>query len=136
MTQELGPNQTKWLEALESGEYQQGTEILCRITDQGNKYCCLGVACELFATELVSILNCENPSKYGIVEVKGWGEYITTAPISVINALALKNGIGAPRVSESEIPALTIMNDVFGMSFKEIASEIRKSPSAWFREPK
>lgn len=33
----------KWVPALRSGRYEQGKEYLCR----DNKYCCLGVACEL-----------------------------------------------------------------------------------------
>lgn len=32
-----------WIEALESGHYQQGTGVLRR----GDQYCCLGVACDL-----------------------------------------------------------------------------------------
>jgi hypothetical protein len=34
----------KWVEALRSGKYQQGTGVL-RTTD--NEYCCLGVLCDL-----------------------------------------------------------------------------------------
>lgn len=33
----------KWLEALRSGKYAQGYESL----RQGNKFCCLGVLCEI-----------------------------------------------------------------------------------------
>jgi hypothetical protein len=42
MNQEI---KTKWLEALRSGAYQQGRTYLR--TD--NKYCCLGVLCDLHA---------------------------------------------------------------------------------------
>ena len=34
---------TKWVEALRSGEYEQGINAL----KNGNKYCCLGVLCEI-----------------------------------------------------------------------------------------
>ncbi|MHA2366828.1 MAG: hypothetical protein ACXAC7_22950 [Candidatus Hodarchaeales archaeon] len=34
----------KWIKALESGEYNQGTEMLY---NGDGKYCCLGVACHL-----------------------------------------------------------------------------------------
>lgn len=40
MNQEL---KTKWVEALRSGRYLQGTSNLCR----HGKYCCLGVLCEV-----------------------------------------------------------------------------------------
>lgn len=33
----------KWIAALRSGKYKQGTQYLCN----GGYYCCLGVACEL-----------------------------------------------------------------------------------------
>lgn len=38
----------KWLAALESGEYDKGRFMLRSIDD---KYCCLGVLCDLYAKE-------------------------------------------------------------------------------------
>ncbi len=35
----------KWVKALRSGEYQQGKDALRK----GDKFCCLGVACDLYA---------------------------------------------------------------------------------------
>jgi hypothetical protein len=37
----------KWLEALRSGEYEQGTGYLCK----DGKYCCLGVLTDLYTKE-------------------------------------------------------------------------------------
>ena len=34
-----------WINALQSGEYDQGSEYLCA----GGRYCCLGVLCDLYA---------------------------------------------------------------------------------------
>jgi hypothetical protein len=44
-----------WLEALRSGDYQQGRGAL-KQKDEGNGvvYCCLGVACEVIAPERFS----------------------------------------------------------------------------------
>ena len=42
--------QEKWVEALESGEYKQGKTYL---RDSEDKYCCLGVACEVMGIEPV-----------------------------------------------------------------------------------
>jgi hypothetical protein len=39
----------RWVEALESGKYEQGRKLL-RSLD--NKFCCLGVACDLFKDEV------------------------------------------------------------------------------------
>ena len=38
---------TKWIKALRSGEYKQGEKYL----NQDNKFCCLGILCDIFAKE-------------------------------------------------------------------------------------
>jgi hypothetical protein len=38
----------EWLKALESGGYKQGQQALCQKSSEGNRYCCLGVATEIF----------------------------------------------------------------------------------------
>jgi len=43
----LTKNQKKWFEALRGGKYRQGRYRLRR----GNEYCCLGVACDLYAKD-------------------------------------------------------------------------------------
>lgn len=42
---------TKWLKALRSGEYDQTTGKLLDRTSEGDKFCCLGVLCNLYAQE-------------------------------------------------------------------------------------
>lgn len=37
----------KWLAALRSGDYKQGTDRLCTEEDDGTRFCCLGVALDL-----------------------------------------------------------------------------------------
>lgn len=44
----LGPKQLQWIEALESGQYKQGVNYLCRLDGGEPMYCCLGVGCEIF----------------------------------------------------------------------------------------
>lgn len=44
--QELGPVQKAWVEALRSGKYKRGTQVLTEVDGDECKYCCLGVACE------------------------------------------------------------------------------------------
>lgn len=44
MTPEL---KAKWVEALRSGKYKQGTGRLLRAGRDGYKHCCLGVLCEV-----------------------------------------------------------------------------------------
>ena len=38
----------KWIDALKSGEYQQGRE---RLKTKDGKYCCLGVLCDIYSKE-------------------------------------------------------------------------------------
>lgn len=40
----MNENVKKWVQALESGEYEQGRSYL----RHGNNFCCLGVACDLY----------------------------------------------------------------------------------------
>ena len=37
----------RWQEKLRSGEYQQGSGMLAAHTESGDKFCCLGVLCEI-----------------------------------------------------------------------------------------
>ena len=41
----------KWLKALRSGEYDQTRGKLLRRTSSGDRFCCLGVLCNLYAQE-------------------------------------------------------------------------------------
>lgn len=77
-----------WVKALKSGEYKQGTDFL----KNGNKYCCLGVLCDLYRKEhkirskfsSVSLLNTDYPintmpnlevSKWAGLDKIGYGEF-------------------------------------------------------------
>lgn len=41
----------QWVEALRSGDYEQGTNVLCKLTATGAQYCCLGVLAEVVEGE-------------------------------------------------------------------------------------
>lgn len=41
----------KWLTALRSGEYKQGKQRLVVTNSDNQKYCCLGVLCDLYNKE-------------------------------------------------------------------------------------
>ena len=102
----------KWVKALRSGKYEQGIACLNR----SNKFCCLGVLCDLAVKEGVSIKVTQR-KKYmfynGVksvlpLMVQEWANM--TSPQGV-----LFNG-----------GALTAMNDK-GATFEEIAKIIEKS---------
>lgn len=43
----IPPDAVRWIKALLSGDYVQGTGRLCTTTPTGDEYCCLGVAARL-----------------------------------------------------------------------------------------
>lgn len=69
----------KWLEALRSGKYKQGTGGLKNV---GNEYCCLGVYAEL--------QNCG---------IKGGGTFLDSGGITAVTRIprALRGTIGLPK---------------------------------------
>lgn len=117
MTQELGPNQRKWVEELRSGKWRQGKGSLCF----KGEHCCLGVACELFATE-------ERSTDDGYVE---WNRISATAVPSVVDALGLIDDRGLGENGR----CLTSLNDT-GSSFDTIANLLESDPANWFTAPK
>lgn len=122
--QELGPNQEKWLQALESGNYAQGKEFLC---DAG-KYCCLGVACEIFSEYPKQVSKRRHKRKF----LCEWNGHFATAPRGVVDALQLFSASGSP--NDPFMHSLTTLNDA-GYSFSEIAQIVRGDPSMYFNKP-
>jgi len=116
--QKLGPNQRKWLKALESGKFKQGKEVLRSID---NKFCCLGVACELFKSSEPELVG-------GSYDYSGEG---ITAPAFVVEALRLRGNVGDHRDQDQKCEHLAALNDG-GKRFKTIAKIIRADPAAYF----
>lgn len=50
----------RWVRALRSGRYRQGTGVLCYRRDDGMHYCCLGVLCDLAEKSGVCKRNVKN----------------------------------------------------------------------------
>ena len=91
----------EWIEALRSGEYQQGRRYL----KKGDNYCCLGVLCEL----------ADEPE-----EVKGvytlFGDKLSFPSPELLHKVGLEIKM-AKRLTE--------LND-FGVSFGAIADELEE----------
>jgi len=98
-------NRKKWIEALESGEYEQGKKRL-RTEDDG--YCCLGVACDI--SELGEWVDYEGDYEYKV------GYYSRGASLldALVDWLGLWDDLGVTR--EGNYRSLYIMNDE-GASF-------------------
>lgn len=122
----IGPNQEKWLEALESGTYHQGRR---KLRNADNQFCCLGVAAELFKQHEPPLID----AKYYVYDGRSG-----TAPDYVIDALALHGEMGDCEEVDfggKNFFTLASANDA-GVSFKEIAQQIRQAPHKFFKEPK
>lgn len=131
---ELGPLQTQWVEALESGEYQQGKGFLGTPGDP-NRYCCLGVLCTIHSDN---------------IEISQLKEYITFdgqkifLPPVLSDKLAFWGADGAMNYTEDmpdkiidlldEYGFLSDINDSGKFSFKQIAEFVRMCPGAFFKE--
>lgn len=122
--QEIGPNQEKWLAALESGKHEQGTGGLC--TSAG-RMCCLGVGCHVFDLPTTG-------TKCGF---KMFGEHSeeAVAPSELVDLLALRDCFGRFEKGIYLLgnEALTDSNDK-GATFQQIAAFCRGNPEAVFTE--
>jgi hypothetical protein len=101
----------KWIKALRSGKYVQGTGYL----NKDNKYCCLGVLAELHYGE-----DCwEDASHMGLDNIMVLKAFLnaSTLPVNVLDYLKL---------NELEVNHLVDMNDT-GSSFNQIADYIEQN---------
>jgi hypothetical protein len=107
----------KWIDALRSGKYKQGTKILRR----NDEYCCLGVLCD-------------------IVDPEGWtpllgfldeGKYIHHGALehpddTVVKVTGLKDRIGSLEKVVGCSANLISLNDNAGYTFEQIADIIEE----------
>lgn len=122
-------NITKWAEALESGEYEQGfnhlTIVELNIAGETVKtsHCCLGVACQVAIKNGVEIT---------VTQGEGDGETLLfydgesgTLPHKVKEWLGLDEDHGNnPYLGTG---SATELNDNEGLNFKQIATQVRET---------
>lgn len=111
------PEQIAWIEALESGKYEQGQGRLCNSDGQ---HCCLGVACRVVLGDQTTT------NKDGDLR---WNGHLKTAPEAVVSSLHLRSILGEDIRGHS---TLTFLNDIAKLPFPEIADRIRAEPWRWF----
>jgi len=119
---------TRWVKALRSGKYKQGTDYLCKTEDGHTKHCCLGVLTDMYQQECkrnkkkalsVKIISGSHPS----YTVFTYNKEDKVLPVAVKKWAGMKNRSG--RI-ETENECLAFMNDE-GDSFKKIANFIEKN---------
>lgn len=100
----------KWVKALRSGEYEQGTY---QLRDSDNYFCCLGVLCDIYAKE--------NNKRWRQGCFAGNDALL---PDSVIEWSGLLDEFGGKVVINEQSKCLTAHND-HGKTFTEIADAIQ-----------
>jgi hypothetical protein len=119
-------NILRWVEALESGEYQQGVGYLHN--RDNNLFCCLGVACDLAYKDGAV-------TKHEVNEDDSWAspkwavrygspKLSSVLPYEVVEWLGIASAIPSVEYDGGRTE-LTVLNDGHGCSFAEIAQFIR-----------
>ena len=121
----MNQNAKKWIATLRSGEFKQGKAVLLR----DNKYCCLGVACELFIRDGGQLAKAIVADAFG--ETTTFHGMTAELPPEVVSWLGLTRRDGYFYTPEFE--SLTRLNDR-GLVFEAIADIIESEPKGLFRE--
>lgn len=119
---ELGPKQLAWLEALESGQFQQRMGYLCQKNDDFVQHCCLGVLLETLGVEKTFDT---------VRSIFCYMRCAATLPKEVVEELGFFDETGSISEKNSRWN-LARWNDA-GWTFREIAGFIRKNPKLVFQ---
>lgn len=107
----------QWLEALRSGDYEQGEEYL----HYDDKFCCLGVLCDIYIKE-----NPESEDWDGDAEPTFYGNAYTL-PQEVLSWSGLEHeNPKVPHLDKLDTISLSHLNDDYHLSFEKIADLIEK----------
>ena len=125
----MNDNVKKWIEALRSGKYGQTKGKLRNYEE--NEFCCLGVACDVFAKETGQ----GYWSAGGVFHINGdyYESNDNVLPKTVMEWLGLRNPSGTfneytPRGNKRN---LAMMND-HGGTFENIAKLLEREPKGMF----
>lgn len=118
-----------WIEALNSGKYQQGRTFL----HKGDKFCCLGVLCELYCKKVSNIRKLRKETNIRKLHTETKYSYAGRSSnlpdvVSIWAGIEIETTIptGIGRYSdEGSFTSLSFLNDS-GTPFKEIAEVIDK----------
>lgn len=119
----LNENAKKWVEALRSGEFEQGRGCLCK----NKRYCCLAVGIVIAQRNGVHVR--EATSMTGKVAFDDDAYYV---PEAVRKWLGLASFSGS--YGENRSRGLDSDNDSMGFSFSQIADIIESEPEGLFVE--
>lgn len=118
----MNNNAKKWVAALRGGQYKQGIGCL----RNGNNYCCLGVACDLYCKEEGDISLLRGRHYF-------YGDEKLVLPIPVKKWLRLSENDGYFVDNDNVLTSLASRNDD-GYTFNEIADIIESEPEGLFAD--
>lgn len=110
-----------WVEALRSGEYEQGAGALC---DADGKRCCLGVLNDIIGTEVEANLEVPGDPWYFRAYFRG---RVNESSEQGLNSSYLQEWTGLPSYLQGE---LAEANDAH-VPFAEIADRIEREVRVW-----
>ncbi len=114
-----------WINALRSGKYRQGKEVLCQLNPSGNdKYCCLGVAAEILGAHVDLYPKVDNEDR------RTWGGEVASMPRVLVALLGLLDDTGGKRDRRGNCASLVYHNDDLNSTFIEIA-DLLESGDYW-----
>jgi hypothetical protein len=115
-----------WLDALESGEYEQTTVALRDM----NGFCCLGVACDVYAKATGMQWDEQAPGRYSSVTAYTMFGSDGDLPSAVMEWFGLESSDPDVVINPNDfggfIRSLSSCNDQLQMKFKDIAQLIRE----------
>ena len=118
-------NRAKWVAALRSGEFVQGTDNL---ENKDGSMCCLGVLCKVMGSE--RSINAQDIIMYG--------DKFNMADQHAVDAVGLTNEAGdfsyeAKKKLNLDYASLWQLNDHANLTFNEIADIIESEPEGLFK---
>lgn len=116
----------KWVEALRSGKYAQGSRQLISTAQEGKQFCCLGVLCDLYLRETPSAPERWNYDGETFLDYDGDAEY-ELLPAAVQEWAGIHDEVGTlPPSCDISANTLVECNDERGMNFNQIADIIEQ----------
>ncbi len=115
----------KWVEALRSGEYEQGKNSLVIKSEYSLSYCCLGVLCDLVAKEEDGYEWIEKDSMYPIMKTPKGDASENLPPGELAELVGLERRAPELMLDGDKI-GLIVLNDKEGLSFTQIADLIEE----------
>ena len=112
-----------WVDALKSGEYKQGTEYLCA----GDRYCCLGVLCDLYAQNAADNLRIVEKQKGDKGFTITYYNYDSEVLPEIVQEWAGMSTNTGKYMSDTLFESSLASDNDQGATFEELADVIAKS---------